>query len=198
MTTLNAILIEVGKEPTVYKLSTVIEKQIEEISAILGGNFISSRLFKVGEDLSLHIFINDMAIPLKLAPNRRFPKPDEHEIIFGNALFLLIDDLKGDEEGALDIPDDICAFFCQKLNENFTPCAGNEKPDPSSEIFVENLGTDEERHFKWAEVECPGTDLKFIGTGYVRIVDDGICDTFEIKGRYFKQNYLPKENNPLQ
>lgn len=198
MTTLNAILIEVGKEPTVYKLSTVIEKQLEEISAILGGNFISSRLFKVGEDLSLHIFINDMAIPLKLAPNRRFPKPDEHEIIFGNALFLLIDDLKGDEEGALDIPDDICPVFCQKLTENFTPCTGDEKPDPSSEIFVENLGTKDERRFKWEEIECPGTDLKFIGTGYVRIVDNGVCDTFEIKGRYFKQNYLPPEKTPLQ
>lgn len=45
------------------------------------------------------------------------------------------------------------------------------------------------------EVECPGTDLKFIGTGYVRIVDDGVCDTFEIKGRFFKQNYL-QENTP--
>lgn len=198
MTTLNSILLEVGKKPTIYKLSTTIEKQIEEISALLGGNFISSRLFQVGEGLSLHIFINDMAIPLGLVPNRRFPAPDEHEIIFGNALFLLIDDLKGDEEGALDIPEDICPIFCKKLAENFTLCVGDEKPDPISEIFVENLGTPEERRFKWEEIECPGQDLKFIGEGYVRIVDDGICNTFEIKGRFFKQNYLPTDGKPLQ
>ena len=198
MTTLNALLLEVGKNPRVYKLSTEIEKQIEEISAILGGNFISSRLFQVGEGLSLHIFINDMAIPLGLTANRRFPAPDEHEIIFGNALFLLIDDLKGDEEGGLDIPDHICDIFCKKLDENFTPCKGDEKPDPLSEIFVENLGTNEERRFTWQEVEAPTGDVKFIGTGYVRIVDDEICNTFEIKGRYFKQNYLPQENKTLQ
>lgn len=198
MTTLNAILIEVGKAPAIYKLSTEIEKQIEEISAVLGGNFISSRLFQVGENLSLHIFINDMAIPLRLPPNRRFPKPDEHEIIFGNAIFLLIDDLTGDEDGALDIPDHICDIFCKKLEENFKPCVGNEKPDPRTEIFTENPGTNEERRFKWEEVERPERDLKFIGEGYVRIVDDGICDTFEIKGRYFKQNYLPAEDKSLQ
>jgi len=198
MTTMNAILLEVGKSPTVYKLSTDITKQIEEISAILGGNFISSRLFQVGEGLALHIFINDMAIPLRLPPNRRFPKPDEHEIIFGNALFLLIDDLKGDEEGGLDIPDHICDIFCKKLNESFTLCKGDEKPDPISEIFVENSGTTDERRFTWQEVECPKTAVKFIGEGYVRIVDDGICDTFEIKGRYFKQNYLPQDDKSMQ
>lgn len=198
MTTMNVILLEIGKKPVAYKLSTDIEKQIEEISATLGGNFISSRLFQVGEGLSLHIFINDMAIPLRLTPNRRFPKPDEHEIIFGNALFLLIDDQKGDEEGGMDIPENISDIFCQKIDELFTPCKGDEKPDPSAEIFVENAGTTEERRFKWEEFDYPGTDLKFIGNGYVRIVDDGICDTFEIKGRYFKQNFLPAESKPIQ
>ena len=198
MTTINTILLEVDKSPRVYKLSTDISKQIEEIAAILGGNFISSRLFQVGEGLSLHIFINDMAIPLRLPPNRRFPKHDEHEIVFGNALFLLIDDLKGDEEGGLDIPDHICDIFCKKLDENFVPCNGDEKPDPASEIFVENAGTDEERRFTWQEIEAPKTEVKFIGNGYVRIVDDEICDTFEIKGRYFKQNYLSQDDKPLQ
>lgn len=198
MTTLNAILMEAGKDPAVYKLSTEIDKQLEEISAVLGGNFISSRLFQVGEGLSLHIFINDMAIPLQLPANRRFPEPDQHEIIFGNALFLVIDDVKGDEEGALDIPDNICIFFIDKLKENFTPCIGDEKPDPESEIFVENPGTEEERRFKWEEIESPGKDLKFIGEGHVRIVDDGICDTLEISGRFFKQKYLTPEDKTLQ
>ena len=139
-----------------------------------------------------------MAIPLRLPANRRFPEPDQHEIIFGNALFILIDDVKGDEEGALDIPDHVCTFFIDKLKENFTPCRGDEQPDPESEIFVENPGTEEERRFKWQEIECPGKDLKFIGKGYVRIVDDGISDTLEIKGRYFKQDYLTQESETLQ
>ncbi len=198
MTTINAILMAVGKEPAVYKLSANIDKQIEEISALLEGNFTSSRLFQVGEGLSLHIFINDMAIPLQLPANRRFPAPDEHEIIFGNALFLVLDDVKGDTEGPLDIPDEICTFFIEKLTENFKPCVGDEKPDPQSEIFVENQGTEEERRFTWEEVERPENDLKLIGNGYVRIVDDGTCNTLEIKGRYFKQNYLPQEEKKLQ
>ncbi len=200
MTTLNAIIMEVGKDPAVYKLSTEIDKQLEEMAAVLGGNFISSRLFQVGEGLSLHIFINDMAIPLQLTANRRFPEPDQDQIIFGNALFLIIDDVKGDEEGALDIPDSYCEVFINKLKELFAPCNGDEKPNLDEEIFVENPGTDEERRFRWEEVPAPGkeSELKFIGQGYVRIVDDGTCDILEIRGRYFKQNYLKESNKKLQ
>jgi len=198
MTTINAILLEPGKDPAIYKLSENINRQIEEISAILGGNLTSSRLFQVGEGLSLHIFVNDMAIPLKLPANRRFSEPDQHEIIFGNALFLVMDDVKGEDEGALNIPDHICTFFIEKLKEKFQPCVGNEQPDPKSEIFVENRGTKEERCFKWVEVDEPQQAVNFIGTGYVRIVDDGIYDTFEIKGRYFKQIGLSHEDKPVQ
>lgn len=200
MSTLKAIIMEVGKDPAVYKLSTAIDKQLEEIAVVLGGNFTSSRLFQVGEDLSLHIFINDMAIPLQLTANRRFPEPDQDEIIFGNALFLLIDDVNGDEEGALDIPDQICEVFINKLKESFTPCSGDEKPNLEAEIFIENPGTNEERRFKWEEVQAPDKEkeLKFIGQGYVRIVDDGTCDILEIRGRYFKQKYLKKSNKNLQ
>ena len=111
---------KVGQDPAVYKLSNTIDNQLEEISAILEGNFTSARLFQVGENLSLHIFINDMAIPLGLPANRRFPQPDQHEIIFGNALFLLLNDIDGDVEGALQIPDHICDFFIEKLKENFS------------------------------------------------------------------------------
>jgi len=198
MTTINAILVEPGKDPALYKLSENIERQIEEISAVVDGNLASSRLFQVGEGLSLHIFVNDMALPLRLPANRRFPEPDQHEIIFGNALFLVMDDTKGDDEGALNVPDHICEFFIEKLKENFTPCVGDEEPDPRAGIFVENRGTDEERRFQWEEVEQPQEDLKFIGIGYVRIVDNGLCDTFETKGRYFKQIYLPSEDKSLQ
>lgn len=198
MATINSILLEVGKKPIIYKLSATLEKQIEEISALLGGNFVTSRLFEVGEGLSLHIFINDMAVPLRLPANRRFPEPDEQEIIFGNALFLVLEDAKGEEEGPLDIPDHICEFFIKNLEEYFKPCIGNELPSPEAEIFTENQGTDQERRFKWQEVEPPQTqtELKFIGDGYVRIVDDERCDTFEIKGRYFKQLFLSEEKNP--
>lgn len=200
MTTLNAIIMEVGKDPAVYKLSTEIDKQLEEMASVLGGNFISSRLFEVGEGLSLHIFINDMAVPLQLTANRCFPEPDQDQIIFGNALFLIIDDANGDEEGALDIPDQYCEIFIRKLKESFAPCRGDEKPNLDEEIFVENPGTNEERRFKWEEVQAPGeeNELKFIGKGYVRIVDDGTCDILEIRGRYFKQKYLKESNKNLQ
>ncbi|SFL88219.1 hypothetical protein [Pelosinus propionicus] len=200
MTTLNAIIMEVGKDPAVYKLSTAIDKQLEEIASILGGNFVSSRLFEVGNGLSLHIFLNDMAIPLQLTANRRFPEPDQDQIIYGNALFLIIDDTNGDEEGALDIPNSICDIFISKLKESLLPCNGDEKPNLDAEIFVENPGTNEERQFKWEEVQAPGKEeeLKFIGQGYVRIVDDGICDILEVRGRYFKQKYLKKKQKNFQ
>jgi len=198
MHTINAILIEPGKEPAICKLSAAIDKQIDEMSAILGGNFASSRLFHVGNGISLHIFVNDLAVPLGLTANRRFPKPDENEIIFGNALFLAIDDEHGDEEGALDIPEDICEFFIEKLKENLEPCTGDEKPDPSAEIYTENPGTPEERSFKWQEVEAPKNIKKLIGNGYVKIVDDGICDTIEVNGRYFKQITIERKDKSLQ
>ncbi|MEG6584279.1 DUF3846 domain-containing protein [Dendrosporobacter sp. 1207_IL3150] len=197
MSTINAILIEPGKEPAICKLSANIEKQIEEISAILDGNFATTRLFNVGNGISLHIFVNDLAVPLGLAANRRFPKPDDNEIIFGNALFLALEDENGGEQGGLDIPEDICEFFIKSLNENLECCKGNEKPEPSAEIYTENPGTAEERSFKWQEIERPQNIAKIIGNGRVKIVDDGNCDTIEINGRYFKQVIVDK-NKPLQ
>jgi len=82
----------------------------------------------------------------------------------------------------------------------FAPCSGDEKPNPESEIFIENAGTTEERRFKWEEVQAPVNEkeLTFIGQGYVRIVDDGTCDILEIGGRYFKQKYLQESNQKLQ
>lgn len=198
MSTINAILIEPGKEPVICKLSADIDKQIEEIAAILDGNFASSKLFNVGNGISLHIFVNDLAVPLGLTANRRFPAPDDKEIIFGNALFLALDDETGDEQGALDIPEDICTFFIENLDKSLLRCKGDEKPDPSAEIYTEGVGTAEERSFKWQEVECPPNVTKYIGSGRVKIVDDGVCDVILINGRYFRQITVENKNNPLQ
>lgn len=136
MSTINAILMEPGQAPVICKLPAEAEEQMEAISTILDGNFASSRLFNVGNGISLHIFVNDLAVPLGLTANRRLPEPDSHEIIFGNALFLAVDDNGGEEEGALDIPEDICALFIENLDKSLLPCNGDEKPGPEAEIYT--------------------------------------------------------------
>lgn len=198
MSKINAILMEPGKDLVIYRLSADVAKQIEEISAIVDGNFANARLFNVGNGISLHIFVNDLAVPLGLTANRRFPHPDEQEIIFGNALFLALADDAGEEQGALDIPEDICRFFIENLEQNLARCSGDEKPDAEAEIYTENAGTADERRFRWQEVERPRMVKKFIGNGRVRIVDDGICDIIEINGRYFKQITVPGQDKQLQ
>lgn len=198
MSTINAILMEPGKDLVICQLPADIEQQIEEIADILAGNFASTRLFNVGNGVSLHIFVNDLAVPLGLTANRRFPHPDEQEIIFGNALFLALADEAGEEQGALNIPEDICRVFIENLERHLARCSGQEKPGPEAEIYTENAGTPDERSFRWQEVECPEAVDKFIGSGRVRIVDDGICDTIEINGRYFKQIAVPAAHKPLQ
>jgi hypothetical protein len=193
MSTLNGILIEPGKDPVICKFSADINQTVEEIATILDGNFASSRLFNVGNGISLHIFVNDLAVPLGLTANRRFPEPDQHEIIFGNAIFLALDDETGGEHGAIDIPEDICQLFIENLNQHLERCNGDEKPDPSAEIYTENAGTPEEHSFKWQEVERPENIQKIIGNGRVKIVDNGTCNIIEIKGRYFKQVTVEKK-----
>ena len=120
----NSILLEPGKKPVVYKLSADRTKMKEEIEALLGGNFAHTKLFDVGNDIGLYLFVNDLAVPLGLKPNRTFPEPDEKEIIFGNALFLAMADDGQGEDAVIDIPPEFCVSKmrsrCAKATKNRT------------------------------------------------------------------------------
>lgn len=74
MNTINAIFIETGKNFCHIQIIIIGDKQAEEISAVLGGNFITSSYLKLVKVLSLHIFINDMAIPLGLSRKSPFSR----------------------------------------------------------------------------------------------------------------------------
>ena len=190
----NSILIEPGKKPVVYKLSADRMRMKEEIEALLGGNFAHTKLFDVGNDIGLYLFVNDLAVPLGLKPNRTFPAPDEKEIIFGNALFLARADDGQGEDTVIDIPPEFCEYFIVRLDDALPMCKGDEKPDPAMEIFTENAGTPEEYSYRWVEVEKPKKIKGYRQLGAVRMIDDGKFDTIEINGRYFKQQEVKKDN----
>ena len=194
MAIINSILIEPGKKPIVYKLSAERNRQVEEMSALLGGNFAHTKLFDVGNNIGLYLFVNDLAVPLGLKPNRTFPEPDEKEIIFGNALFLAMADDGQGEDTVIDIPPEFCEYFIVRLDDALPMCKGDEKPDPALEIFTENAGTPEEYSYRWVEIDKPKKIKGYRQHGAVRMIDDGKFDTIELNGRYFKQQEVKAES----
>ncbi len=197
MAMINSILIEPGQKPTVYKLSEERHRQVEEISALLGGNFAHTKLFDVGNGIGLYLFVNDLAVPLGLKPNRTFPAPDEKEIIFGNALFLAMADNGQGEDAVIDIPPQFCDYFVVRLDDALPMCKGDEKPDPALEIFTENAGTPEEFSYRWVEIDPPKNVKEYKQLGAVRMIDDGKYDTIEINGRFFKQQEVKAQPMPM-
>lgn len=196
MAMINSILIEPGKKPIVYKLSEERDRQIEEMSALLGGNFAHTKLFDVGNGIGLYLFVNDLAVPLGMKPNRTFPAPDDKEIIFGNALFLAMADDGQGEDTVIDIPVQYCDYFIMRLDDALPMCKGDEKPDPALEIFTENAGTPEEYSYRWVEVAKPKKIKGYRQLGAVRMIDDGKFDTIEVNGRYFKQQEVKADKKP--
>lgn len=196
MAMINSILIEPGQKPIVYKLSEERDRQIEEITALLGGNFAHTKLFDVGNGIGLYLFVNDLAVPLGLKPNRTFPAPDEKEIIFGNALFLAMADNGQGEDVVIDIPPQFCDYFIVRLDDALPMCRGDEKPDPALEIFTENAGTAEEYSYRWVEIDPPKNVKAYKQLGAVRMIDDGKYDTIELNGRFFKQQEVKAKDKP--
>ncbi len=185
-TTMNCILIKPGQDPEICVLPNNPLEQVQAIGDILGGNFASARLFDLGDNKSLHILVNDFAVPLGLMANRRFPGADNEEIIFGNAIFVAMDDEHSDQ-GPMDITEEVCNYFIEQLKINLLPCKGDEKPDPKHEIFIENYGTPEQRSFKWVEIEKPEKVDEFIAAGRAKLIKHPEYEVIEINGRYFKQ-----------
>lgn len=196
-TTMNTILIRPGQEPEICPLPNHPMEQVKAIGDLLGGNFASARLFDLGDHKSLHILVNDFAVPLGLKPNRRFPGEDADEIIYGNAIFVVLDDDKT-EEGPMDITEEVCQYFIEQLKKNLMPCKGDEKPDPKHEVYVENVGTPEERSFKWVEIEKPAKVDKFIPAGRAKLIEHPKYEVVEINNRYFRREILSAKQGPVQ
>lgn len=196
-TTMNCILVKPGQEPEICALPNNPLEQVQAIGDILGGNFASARLFDLGDNKSLHILVNDFAVPLGLKANRRFPGADNDEVIFGNAIFIAMDDANA-EQGPMDITEEVCNYFIEQLKINLTPCKGDEKPDPKHEIYVENVGTPEERSFRWLEIDKPENVDEFIAAGRAKMIKHPDYEIIEINGRYFRQVTVSTKQGPVQ
>lgn len=167
---------------------------------MLEGNFASCELLDLGNGASLHLLVNDLAVPLGLAPNRTFPAPNDHEVIFGTVIFLAMGEAKNAKvQIPMHMTDEVCLQIIEQIKIAFTPCRGDEKPNPATEIYRENVGTAEERSFKWQEIACPEQIIKTLGNGKVKMVDTGENETvIEINGRYFKQVTIASGAAPIQ
>ena len=99
----------------------------------------------------------------------------------------------------MHMTDEVCLQIIEQIKIAFTPCRGDEKPNPATDIYRENVGTAEERSFKWQEIACPEQIIKTLGNGKVKMVDTGENETvIEINGRYFKQVTIASGAAPIQ
>lgn len=198
--TMNVILVKPGCDPEICRIPDDVKLQIETISDLLEGNFASCELLDLGNGASLHLLVNDLAVPLGLAPNRTFPAPNDHEVIFGTVIFLAMGEAKNAKvQIPMHMTDEVCLQIIEQIKIAFTPCRGDEKPNPATEIYRENVGTAEERSFKWQEIACPEQIIKTLGNGKVKMVDAGENETvIEINGRYFKQVTIASGAAPIQ
>ena len=78
---MRAILIAPGQEPAIIRLPAGHGKHEEAIRDVLEGNYGAVEFFEIQPGISLFILVNDLAAVLGMKPNRRFPAPDEKEII---------------------------------------------------------------------------------------------------------------------
>lgn len=195
---MNAILARPGQEPEICQLPMNVDEQIEEISNILDGNIGSTEFFDIGNGASLWILVNDFAVPLGLKPNRHLPGKDQDEILFGNIIFIAIYNEESEFEGSVDMPEHVCRMFIEQIKQNFKACNGDEKPRSQDEVYIEFPDSENERSFKWREIEKPKNVDDFIPAGRAKLIKHDAHEIIEINGRYFRQVTIATKKTPLQ
>ncbi len=194
---IHAILVKPGEEPEICQLPLNVDEQIEVISDILEGNIGSTEFFDIGNGASLWILVNDFAVPLGLNPNRHLPGKDKDEILFGNVIFIAIYNEKSEFEGPVNMPENICNMFIEQIKANFEQCKGDEKPRSQDEVYVEFPDSENERSFKWREIEKPEHVDKFVQAGRAKLIKHDEYEVIELNGRYFKQVTIATKKTPL-
>ena len=194
---IHAILVKPGQQPEIVEIPAGTDQQ-DAICDLVDGNFGATEFFDVGNGASLFIVTNDLSVPLGLAPNRHFPKPDQTEIIFGNCLFISVYKEKSGKDGIVDMPEHVCHMFMEQIKSSFEPCRGDEKPSSNGEIYIENEGTPEERAYKWVEIEKPAKVDRFLQAGRAKLIQNNEYEVIEIHGRYFRQVTIATDNKSLQ
>lgn len=197
---MRAIFAEAGKEPCICELSIDGNRQQEEICDLLGGNYGATEFFAIQDEISLFILTNDLSAALKLPANRRFPGEDHDTIIYGNAIFIAAyNDRAGEnQEGTLDMPEEICQMFIEQIKLHFTACNGDEQPSSEEEVYYEESADGKEIAYKWLEIEKPAKLGKFIEAGRVRFYDvQGDQEIMSLQERYFRKVQIHTKESPL-
>ncbi|WP_196594115.1 hypothetical protein [Pectinatus sottacetonis] len=191
---MHAILAKPGKDPEILLLPTEGLKHEEAIRDILDGNYGAVEFFKIEDGISLFILINDLSIVLGLKPNRRFPPPDNKQIIFGKAIFIAAYNGEIPEtEGTIDMPENICRIFIEQIKKNFPLCTGNEKPTKRDKIYYDNKGQNNERAFIWKEIKRPENPGIPVIAGRVNFYGHETQEIMEINNRFFKKIIMKKK-----
>ena len=191
---MHAILAEPGKDPEIILLPTEGLQHEEGIRDVLGGNYGAVEFFKIQDGISLFILINDLSIVLGHKPNRRFPAPDEKQIIFGKAIFIAAYNGEiEDKEGTIDMPENICNMFIEQIKLNFPMCKGTEKPRKSQTIYYDNKDQENERAYIWKEIKKPEQLGESMSAGRVTFYGQDSQQIMKINERFFKKVILKKQ-----
>lgn len=184
---MRAILIEPGKDPSIIRLPAGQGAHEEAIQDVLEGNYGAVEFFEIQPGISLFILVNDLAAVLGMKPNRRFPAPDEQQIIWGKAIFIAAyNGADESKEGTLDMSEETCLMFIEQIKLHFAACAGDETPKNEETIYYDEDETG--RHpYRWIECSKPDELPKPMQAGRVTFYRGDFREYMEVHGRFFKK-----------
>lgn len=186
---MRAILAEPGQEPAIIRLPAEHGAHEEAIRDALEGNYGAVEFFEIQPGISLFILVNDLAAVLGMKPNRRFPAPEQEQIIYGKAIFIAAyNGADETREGTLDMSEETCLMFMEQIKLHFAPCRGDEEPRPEDTLYYEEDEEGRQKPYRW--VECLAVPEKLpepLQAGRVRFYRTAAREIMEAGGRYFKK-----------
>ena len=196
---MRAILVEPGKDPSIIRLPAGHGKHEEAIRDVLEGNYGAVEFFEIQPGISLFILVNDLAAVLGMKPNRRFPAPDEKEIIYGKAIFIAAyNGADESKEGTLDMSEETCLMFIEQIKLHFAQCNGDEEPAPEDTLYYEEDEQGQRKPYRWIECQAVPKNLpEPLQAGRVKFYRTETREIMEIGGRYFKKLPVYKPGSSL-
>ena len=185
---MRAILIAPGQEPEILTLPAGKGAHEEAIQEVLEGNYGSVEFFEIQPGISLFILVNDLAAVLGMAPNRRFPAPDEKQIIYGKGIFIAAynGSVEG-QEGTLDMSVDTCRMFMEQIKIHFPLCQGDEVPGPEDTLYYDEDEEGKPAPYRWVEISAPDNLPEAVQAGKVKFYRGQVQEFMEVNGRFFKK-----------
>lgn len=186
---MRAILIAPGQEPSIIRLPAGRGEHEEAIRDVLEGNYGAVEFFEIQPGISLFILVNDLAAVLGMKANRRFPPPDEEQIIYGKAIFIAAyNGADESREGTLDMSEQTCLMFIEQIKQHFAICRKDEEPRPEDTLYYDEDESGRQKPYRW--VECLAVPEKLpepLQAGRARFYRTKVREYMEIGGRYFKK-----------